>query len=285
MTHRPSPNDVRSRDSAPPRESPPGAGARRRRAKAARRAGVAVLLAAGSIVGLASCHAGGGGSSAPEQAGAPPDAGATGRETTGMGTGSAATPTLGSPPPEGPPAVERSCQRDEDCAVARVEVSGPQTCCLACGTTPGTRLWNWHLRQYCAAHPAQGCSPLACPEGPTVAVCRAGVCEATGTGPDGGAARVPVEQRCLPAMVCTTWKGCALVSGSAQDGWFVEQGEESLRGQLASVGNVCTVRERCEAASVLPPGVVCPPWSVPPLIDLPPYTCALEGGQCRSKAR
>ncbi|HVK65577.1 MAG TPA: hypothetical protein VM694_13935 [Polyangium sp.] len=185
---------------------------------------------------------------------------------------------------EAPPKVERACTRDDDCAVARVEVAGAHVCCAACGTTPGTRRWHAALQRTCAAHPPSACSPLACPEGPTRAVCRDGLCEATATGPDGQPLRVPVEQQCLPAMVCDAWAGCALMTGNAQDGWFVAEGEQVPRGELATVKNVCTVGNRCEAARVLPPGVPCPPWSTPPRIEAPPYTCALEGGKCRSRS-
>ncbi|MDI1476264.1 hypothetical protein [Polyangium sp. y55x31] len=194
-----------------------------------------------------------------------------------------APPTPGAADAGAPPAVERACKRDDDCAVARVDAAGAYACCPACGTTPGTRGWHADLQRYCAAHPPPTCPPLACPEGPTRAVCRDGLCEATATGPDGQPIRVPVEQQCLPAMLCDAWAGCALVTGNAQDGWFVAEGEQVPRGELATVKNVCTVGDRCEAARVLPPGVVCPPWSVPPRIEAPPYTCALEGGRCRSR--
>src|SRR5688572_31012789 len=51
---------------------------------------------------------------------------------------------------EGPPAVERACTRDEECAVARIEAAGANACCPACGTTPGTRRWHADLQRYCA---------------------------------------------------------------------------------------------------------------------------------------
>jgi len=234
----------------------------------------ALLIGTGLL--LASCHA------PDRQAGAHATDSAA---TTRAPVPPAPTPSSDTGPNAGaPPAVERACQRDDECAVARVEVSGEGVCCAACGTTPGTRRWHADLQRYCAAHPPATCSPLACPEGPTRAVCREGRCEATATGPDGQPTRVPVEQQCLPAMICDAWAGCALVTGNAQDGWFVAEGEKVPRGEIAAVGNVCTVGNRCEAAKVLPPGVVCPPWSVPPRIEAPRYTCGLESGTCRARS-
>ncbi len=183
------------------------------------------------------------------------------------------------------PVVERACTRDDECAVARVDVEGASACCAACATTPGTRRWHAALQLYCGAHPSSACGPLACPEGPTRAVCRAGACDATATGADGGSTRVGVDRRCLPAMSCDAWAGCALVEGNEQDGWFVEESAHATRGAIAAVGNVCTAgAARCEAARISEPGVVCPPWSVPPLITPPTYTCSLEAGRCQSSA-
>ncbi len=146
---------------------------------------------------------------------------------------------------------------------------------------PGTRAWNADLHLYCAAHPPQNCPPLACPEGPTRAICRDHACALTATGPDGGPTRVPVERRCLPAMVCSDWKGCAMVSGNGQDGWFVDEGAQVSRGALAGVrDNVCLVKGPCEGAVVAEPGVVCPPQTVPALIQPPPYSCVLREGRC-----
>ncbi|MDI1435806.1 hypothetical protein [Polyangium sorediatum] len=234
----------------------------------------ALLLVSTGLL-LASCHA--------------PDRQADAHVTDSAATTRAVTPpaltsSRGVEPDAGvPPAVERACQRDDECAVARVEVSGGSACCPACGTTPGTRRWHADLQRYCAAHPPSTCPPLACPEGPTRAVCRDGLCQATATGPDGQPTRIPVEQQCLPAMVCDAWAGCALVNGNTQDGWFIAEGEQVPRGEIAMVKNVCTVGNRCDAAIVLPPGVVCAPWSVPPRIEAPRYTCALEGGKCLSR--
>lgn len=90
-------------------------------------------------------------------------------------------------------------------------------------------------------------------------------------------------RRCMPAMVCDSWKGCALVVQRAA-GWTVEDADQVPRGLLAVVGQVCT-RGRCDGARVVPPGVTCPPWSEPPLIDPPPYDCVLEQGSCRAHSR
>lgn len=180
------------------------------------------------------------------------------------------------------PAVQRACARDDECAVARLETAGEHACCPSCATTPGTRKWHAALQKHCAERMATNCSPLACPEGPTVAVCRNGVCEATATGADGGPARVGVERRCMPSMVCDVWVGCAEVVGNGQDGWFVEQSSRVPRGEIASIESVCTGGEKCEAARVFPPEVVCAPHTTPPSISPPPYTCSSEGGQCKA---
>ncbi|APR76780.1 sodium:dicarboxylate symporter [Minicystis rosea] len=81
-------------------------------------------------------------------------------------------------------------------------------------------------------------------------------------------------------MVCTTWKGCAVVSGNEQDGWFVDEGAQVSRGAVAGVRNVCHVDGPCEAATVAEPGVVCPPQTATPPIRPPPYTCVLREGRC-----
>ncbi len=183
----------------------------------------------------------------------------------------------------GPPPVARACTRDDECAVARVEVSGKNVCCAACGTTPGTRAWYAELQLFCGARPQGDCPALACPMGPTHAICRTGRCEATWEGADGGPGFVADEQRCLPALVCGAWAGCALVTGNAQDGWYVYDATSAPRGTLASVEpDVCAPRvaKRCTAARLFPKGVVCPPTSVPPLIPPPPKACVLDGVRC-----
>lgn len=233
----------------------------------------ALIVGTGLLVG--SCHA-----PDPRADAHPTDSTSTTRRAA---QADSAPPTASAGIAAGAPAVERACKRDDDCAVARVDVTGAYACCSACATTPGTRRWHADLQRHCAAHPPSTCPPLACPEGPTRAICRDGLCEATATGSDGQPTRVPVERQCLPAMLCDAWAGCALVTGNAQDGWFVAEGEQVPRGEPATVKNVCTVGDPCEAARVLPPGATCPPWSVPPRIEAPPYTCALEGGKCLSR--
>ena len=239
-----------------------------------------VLLATGAILLLgwvASCRAPSSTSSAPAPSAAPPpleDAGAP-------ADGASSAP---GPPLSPPSVVERACARDEDCAVARVEATGPNACCPACGTTPGTRRWHAALQRYCGAHPPASCPPLACPLGPTVAVCRAGLGAAPAPAPAGGPAIGLPERRCLPAMVCTEWAGCVLVAGNAQDGWFVEQSERVARGEIAGVEQVCTGDAGCyETAKLFPSDVHCPPTTIPPILGPPPTGCALVAGRCTPK--
>jgi hypothetical protein len=184
----------------------------------------------------------------------------------------------------GPPPVQAACTRDEECAVAHVEVTGANACCPACGTTPGARYWYATLRRFCAQHPPTGCGALACPMGPTRAICRSGRCEATFYGPDGGPVLVMDRERCLPALGCDTWDGCALVIGNDQDGWFIESADHAAPGDAAFVGSVCTTA-RCEGVRYQPTNVVCPAWTVPPRIDPPSYACAVVGGRCVRAAR
>jgi hypothetical protein len=201
--------------------------------------------------------------------------------------GSAAAVVAAVPSPAGPPPVEVACQRDADCAVARIEVTGPHACCPACGTTPGTRRWYAAVERACATTPSAGCGSLACPAGPTRAVCLEGRCAATATDAHGQPTFIAVEQRCLPAMVCDSWVGCAAVHGNTQDGWYVTQADRGAAGELAALGPVCTTRAAgspgCEAARLYPPGVTCPPWTAPPRIDPAPYACAVVDGICRHR--
>jgi hypothetical protein len=163
-------------------------------------------------------------------------------------------------------------------------------------TTPGTALWHSQLQRYCGAHPNRTCGALACPEGPTRAICRAGRCEATATDDNGKPVRVAVERRCLPAIVCTGWVGCVAVRGNPQDGWFVDgeataldAGARAPRGALVGVSPACTTvaSDRCVAVDLAqlsrPPTAPCPPWTAPPLIAPPPYQCAEVDGACRRR--
>ena len=190
------------------------------------------------------------------------------------------------PPALEPPIHEASCARDEDCAVARIGASGADTCCAICGSIAGSRSWYAKLRLYCGTHPANACPAIDCPVGPSRAVCRAGRCEATST--DSSGKLLPLvldERRCLPALRCTAWEGCALVRGNDQDGWFVEQAEGMVSGEAVRVGNICTTEAKtCQGVEVRPRGVACAPWSVPPLIAVAPYSCRTEDGVCRKAA-
>lgn len=191
------------------------------------------------------------------------------------------------------PTVDRACTRDEECAVARIDVSGTHACCPSCATTAGTRRWHAALQLSCADKPLTACGPLACPEGPTRAVCRSGRCEATATGADGGPTRVPVERRCLPAMVCDDWVGCAVATGNHQDGYFTSGATAwsgarrpmPLPGTVADIRNGCTLHGDCEAVWTAPVKDPCPPWTAPPAIDRPTFTCAVEGLRCVVKAK
>lgn len=193
-----------------------------------------------------------------------------------------ARPRAKAPRVPSPPPAQRACSTDADCAVARVEVKGPHACCDACATTPGTKKWHASLQRHCGAHPPKDCYPLACPQGPTRAVCKGGLCEATASGPDGGYVSVPVERKCLPAIACDTWAGCALVVGNAQDGYHVVESSRVARGEPANVESPCTKGGPCEAARIFPPEAHCDPHTVPPIIDRPAYGCGMVDGRCRA---
>ena len=120
--------------------------------------------------------------------------------------------------------------------------------------------------------------------GPTRAICNAGSCEATPSGPDGEPVFILSEQKCLPAMVCDAWADCVLVHGNARDGYFVQENARVPAGEIAGVGKLCTTSP-CEGARLFPEGVVCPPHTIPPLIDPPRYSCVMENGHCVRKAR
>jgi len=113
-----------------------------------------------------------------------------------------------------------------------------------------------------------------------------GACEATANDAHGKPVVVLEEMLCLPIYTCDQWVGCAFVRGNEQNGWFVERAADVPTGQAAVVGNVCTRgTARCQAATVRPNGVACPPRTVMPLIDPPDYRCETEQGQCRKLNR
>jgi hypothetical protein len=201
------------------------------------------------------------------------------------GTSAASAPssrsTAPSAPSSGTPSPDSACTRDDECAVARIAVAGKYACCPACETTPGTRRWHATLQRHCAAQPPTDCFPLACPQGPTRAVCREGRCEATADGPDGGPAFVQVERRCLPALVCDSWAGCTLAIGNAQDGWFVHESERASRGEIVGLARVATTDGGvAEAFRLSPRDVKCLPHGVPPVLS-PPPSCKEVDGHCR----
>lgn len=209
--------------------------------------------------------------------------------TTSAPAPSASQPGRAAPPvvasAAAPPPVARACSRDDECAVARIAPSGAHACCDACATTPGTRRWHAELQRFCAAHPPASCFPLACPMGPTFAVCRDGQCEATPSGPDGGPGFVAVERRCLPALVCDGWSGCTRARGNGQDGWFVEESDRVGRGEPVGLERVATADGGVtEAFRLGPPGVSCPPHTIPPVLPPPPFACSDVDGQCKTSA-
>jgi hypothetical protein len=218
------------------------------------------------VFALASCRA----SSGPSSSEPPPPAVAA--------IEGGAPSDAGSPPP-----LDRRCDTDQDCAVARISPSGPYVCCPDCGHTPGSARWHAELQRYCGRLPTQGCPPLACPSGPTRAVCRNHTCEATGDGPDGGHVHVPEERLCLPALVCDAWAGCALIRGNEQDRWFVEEAERAERGSQAGVRSVCGDGGCVRAAQLQPDDVVCPAIHDPPSLVPPGYACALDPRHCRPR--
>lgn len=119
--------------------------------------------------------------------------------------------------------------------------------------------------------------------GPTFARCQEGRCVATASGPDGGPAFVVVERRCLPAVVCDGWAGCARALGNDQDGWFVEESERASRGEIVGRERVAvTDGGVTEVFRSSPPGVKCPPHAVPPLFP-PAPVCAEVDGRCKAR--
>ncbi len=116
--------------------------------------------------------------------------------------------------------------------------------------------------------------------GPTRAVCRDGRCEATPNAADGGPGWVPVEQRCLPAVVCDSWAGCALAIGNDQDGWFVQESKRVARGEIAKPDRIAVVGGKAaDALRLYPPGVTCAPHSVPAVLPVAPR-CGTKAGHC-----
>ncbi|MEZ4442732.1 MAG: hypothetical protein R3B72_26795 [Polyangiaceae bacterium] len=198
-----------------------------------------------------------------------------------MGTSSTnPAPAPAFPSDDVPPPVERACRDDRDCGVARVATSGDEVCCPSCGTTPGNDAWLVKLHRFCGPRGWERCGPLACPQGPTLAVCRDGICEATATGPDGKPAQVSAEWRCTPALICDDWAGCVAARGNEQDGWFIEQSERMARGEPTAVRRVALVGGGfADAFSLAMPGVTCAPHTVPPVLSAPPI-CTTAAGKC-----
>ncbi len=194
----------------------------------------------------------------------------------------AASPGVPPSPATDSPPIERSCTRDEDCAVARIEASGPQLCCPMCGTVAGTKRWHAALKLFCGDRSVMSCPAMDCPVEPRRAVCKSGQCDSEPTTDS----TLFDAYRCLPAMQCDGWYGCAGVMGNKQDGWFAHQADKAKRGEIVSIEQVCTKTDtKCEAARVHSVGIQCPPRTVPPLIEPPPYTCAEKDGRCVATPR
>lgn len=213
----------------------------------------------------------------------PPSTASTTASTTASATASASAPAS----PSAPPPVAVTCTRNEDCAVAVIDVSGPTACCSGCGSTPGTRAWYAQLQLWCGAHPPTNCPPLACPIASTRAVCDRGTCARTALAPDGGPDFVTTEEKCLPVQACGAWAGCARVRGDFQNGWYLADPLGSSFGALP-VGSEVTLEKdlctphapgKCSGARLVPRGITCPPQSVPPLAS-PPKPCVLTGTSC-----
>jgi hypothetical protein len=126
------------------------------------------------------------------------------------------------------------------------------------------------------------------------ALCAAAACrgDAAGThaapasesaGGAGGSA--PAGQRCLPAMICDQWAGCALIARDAQGAWSVIAADRLKPGEPVRVENACTTGASCEAAKAAPRDVACPPTETPPIISPPDYACVWERGSCASRKR
>ncbi|NUO47685.1 MAG: hypothetical protein HOV80_02385 [Polyangiaceae bacterium] len=166
--------------------------------------------------------------------------------------------------------------------MARIEASGPQVCCGMCGTIRGTRRWHAELQLFCADRSTGSCPAIDCPVQPERAVCKNGQCDSE---PSTDSTLFDAH-RCLPAMQCDSWFGCAAVTGNNQNGWFVRQADKAKRGEIVSIEQVCSKPDsKCEAARVHSVGVQCPPHTVPPFIEPPPYTCAEKDGRCVATPR
>jgi hypothetical protein len=76
------------------------------------------------------------------------------------------------------PPLDTACAVDTDCDWVGVDLSGKYTCCLACGTTIGSKTWVAAVKAVCAKRPPTVCYPLACPMGPTKSRCDKGHCVA-----------------------------------------------------------------------------------------------------------
>lgn len=226
-----------------------------------------------AVLALASCHTSSTQNSPTSSSATPP-----GSET----------PRTAAPPPsapakiDGPPRIDTACKVDRDCVVAHIEVDGELACCDACKVTPGSRRWYSELELYCGSHTPSSCPPLACPMGPTHARCQAGQCIAEPS--DGGFQ--PFERKCLPAVVCDEWAGCASAHGNEESGWYVRESSRVPRGSPAVPDRVAVVDGGAKSVLRLwPSGVVCLPHSVPPLFSADVPKCVDAAGGCREAPR
>ncbi len=236
----------------------------------------------GLLVALVGCRSPASATVVADDAGSP--------STTTITAASAMTAAASATGSVGPPPPVVTCTRNEDCAVATVDVRGPTACCLGCATTPGTRAWYADLQLWCGAHPPADCPPLACPLASTRAICDHGTCSRTALAPeDGGPDFITTEEKCLPVLACSGGVGCARVRGDFQNGWYLADPLRASFGALP-VGSEVTLEKdlctphapgKCSGARLVPRSVTCPPQSVPPLVP-PPKPCVLTGTSCHA---
>jgi hypothetical protein len=70
-------------------------------------------------------------------------------------------------------------------------------------------------------------------------------------------------------------------SGNDQDGWFVDESERAARGELVGLERVALMDGGvAEVFRLHPPGVRCPPHSIPPVFP-PAPVCAEADGRCK----
>jgi len=78
------------------------------------------------------------------------------------------------------PALDTHCSVDADCAATPVEISGPSTCCVGCGTsTAGNKAWVSQMNATCPVWlkaMSRTCPAVACVGGRTATECKSAKC-------------------------------------------------------------------------------------------------------------